>query len=134
MKILLIGLALLIPTAGYAAPGSWAADDTGVTLTLRGRVASSNPLRAPTGAALGQELIATVGWRYRILGPTPAGLQVKLCAVARCMAIEGESGQSRGLAGEAANSDLRFVFSVEGKGALNPPLRVISNQVIVNYQ
>nr|WP_283936124.1 flagellar protein FlhE [Serratia plymuthica] len=29
---------------------------------------------------------------------------------------------------------MRFVYYVQARGGLNPPLRVIGNQVIVNYQ
>ncbi|MFX2513814.1 flagellar protein FlhE, partial [Serratia marcescens] len=75
-----------------------------------------------------------VSWRYRLLGPEPAGLQAQLCTVNRCIALGGGSGSSNGLQGEPANAELRFVYYVQSQGGLNPPLRVIGNQVIVNYQ
>ncbi|MCX2957564.1 MAG: flagellar protein FlhE [Serratia symbiotica] len=32
------------------------------------------------------------------------------------------------------NSPFRFIYYVQSRGGLNPPLRVIGNQVIVNYE
>ncbi|ENL5789564.1 flagellar protein FlhE, partial [Yersinia enterocolitica] len=47
---------------------------------------------------------------------------------------EGGSGLSRGLAGEAAATQLTFIYFIAGKGRVNPPLQVINHQVIVNYR
>ncbi|MFS7182219.1 flagellar protein FlhE, partial [Serratia proteamaculans] len=63
-----------------------------------------------------------------------APMQVQLCTLSRCIVLGGGSGSSTGLQGEPANAELRFVYYVQARGSLNPPLRVISNQVIVNYQ
>ncbi|ATM96334.1 flagellar protein FlhE [Yersinia frederiksenii] len=117
-----------------AASGSWVADDIGVTQSLRGVATSAKPLRSPVALAQENTRIVSVGWRYQLMSAAPDGLQVKLCTPTRCMPLEGGSGQSRGLAGEPAATQLTFVYFIAGKGRVNPPLQVISNQVLVNYR
>jgi flagellar protein FlhE len=60
-------------------------------------------------------------------------MMVHLCAESRCVALDGASGATRGLSNLAANQSLHCVYGVQGKGRLNRDLRVISNQVMVNY-
>ncbi|MEL4014667.1 flagellar protein FlhE [Dryocola clanedunensis] len=124
-------LAVLLPVVAQAAgEGSWQASGMGATLSNRGVVASSRPL-APSQPVNG--MMTLVAWRYELTGPTPGGLLVKLCSQTRCVPIEGQSGTTRGLTNVAAGEPLRFVWEVPGGGKLFPPLRVRSNQVIVNY-
>jgi flagellar protein FlhE len=127
----LILLALLPLLAHAAGDGSWQASGMGATLSNRGVVASSRAL-APSQPVDG--MMTLVAWRYELNGPTPGGLLVKLCSATRCVPIEGQSGTTRGLTNVAASEPLRFVWEVPGGGRLFPPLRVRSNQVIVNYQ
>lgn len=129
MRLLLL---LLLPLFAQASgEGTWQASSVGVTLSNRGVVASSRVL-APTQPVNG--MMTLVAWRYELIGPTPAGLLVKLCSATRCVPIEGQSGTTRGLTNVAASEPLRFVWEVPGGGKMFPPLRVQSNQVIVNYQ
>ncbi|CNE51105.1 MULTISPECIES: flagellar protein FlhE [Yersinia] len=123
----------LLPLSAVAS-GSWVADDIGVTQGLRGVATSARPLQSPTALAQDNARIVSVGWRYQLMSAAPDGLQVKLCTPTRCMPLEGGSGQSRGLAGEAAATQLTFVYFIAGKGRVNPPLQVINNQVLVNYR
>ncbi|QHB33026.1 flagellar protein FlhE [Yersinia canariae] len=123
----------LLPLNAIAS-GSWVADDIGITQSLRGVAISSKPLQSPVALAQENARIVSVGWRYQLISAAPDGLQVKLCTPTRCMPLEGGSGQSRGLAGESAATQLIFVYFIAGKGRVNPPLQVISNQVIVNYR
>lgn len=125
-------LLLLLPFSLQASGGgAWQASSVGVTLSQRGVVSSSRVL-APTHPVNG--MMTLVAWRYELIGPTPAGLLVKLCSVTRCVEIEGQSGTTRGLTNVNASEPLRFVWEIPGGGKLFPPLKVQSNQVIVNYQ
>ncbi|MCW8111822.1 flagellar protein FlhE [Yersinia intermedia] len=127
-------LAVSILPLNAVASGTWVADDIGVTQGLRGVATSSAVLKPPVALASENARIVSVGWRYQLMSTAPEGLQVKLCTPNRCMPLEGGSGQSRGLAGEAAATQLTFVYFIAGKGRVNPPLQVISNQVLVNYR
>lgn len=133
-----MGYLMLISAPVLAASGSWSDTQRGVTLQNRGVMASSAPLAAPQSSPLRQRAsatITTVSWNYRLTGPRPAGLQVSLCNTTnRCVALDADSGQTRSFYGQAAISPMRLVYFVPGKGVMNPPLRVLSNQVIVNYQ
>lgn len=134
MKCLLALICLLVPLSLQAASGSWVADSVGATLENGGERGESPGLRAPNVLPDANARITSVSWRYRLLASEPAGMQVQLCTLTRCIVLGGDSGSSRGLQGEPANAELRFVYYVQAHGSLNPPLRVISNQVIVNYQ
>ncbi len=105
-----------------------------MTLEQGGMRDESAGLRPPNALPDANARITRVSWRYRLLGPEPVGLQAQLCTVNRCIPLGGGSGSSNGLQGEPANAELRFVYYVQSQGGLNPPLRVIGNQVIVNYE
>ncbi len=127
----LAGLLLLAPLLSLAAEGAWQSSAVGATLGWRGQAVSSPPL-APSQPVSG--LMTLVAWRYELTGPTPAGLQVRLCSANHCVPIEGQSGTTQGFANIAASEPLRFIWEVPGGGKLFPVLRVRSNQVIVNYR
>ncbi|RWR03863.1 flagellar protein flhE [[Pantoea] beijingensis] len=120
-----------LPGAVSASAGAWQASGSGPAISYRGVSASSASL-SPSQTVSGQ--ITDVFWRYRLTGPTPAGLQVKLCSGTRCVTIEGASGATRGLADADASGNVHFVFYIEGAGRLFPVFRVLSQQVMVNYQ
>ncbi|MEG5551729.1 flagellar protein FlhE [Enterobacter wuhouensis] len=123
---------LLLPLAAQAAgEGTWQASSMGVTLNNRGVAMSSRPL-SPSEPASG--LMTLVVWNYKLIGPTPAGLRVRLCSQTRCTEIDGESGTTQGLNGVPAVEPLRFIWEVPGGGRLIPALKVQSNSVIVNYR
>lgn len=124
----LLALPLLAHAAG---DGAWQASNIGVTLNHRGVAASSRPLASSQPV---EGLMTVVAWRYELIGPTPAGLLVRLCSQARCVELDGQSGTTRGLDGVPAFEALRFVWEVPGGGRLMPALQVRSNQVIVNYR
>ncbi|CNE34422.1 flagellar protein FlhE [Yersinia nurmii] len=136
MKFHALILAALVSVSwgAYSASGSWVADDIGVTQTLRGVPTSSPVLRPTTPYVTADHRIVSVSWRIQLLSAAPNGLQMKLCSPSRCIDLNGGSGISRGLAGESATSPLTFVYMIQGQGRVNPPLQVMSNQVIVNYQ
>ncbi|ENA0612417.1 flagellar protein FlhE [Enterobacter bugandensis] len=124
--------ALFFPLMAQAAgEGTWQASSMGVTLSHRGVAMSSRPLASPEPVS---GLMTLVVWNYTLLGPTPAGLRVRLCAQTRCTEIDGENGTTRGLNGVPAAEPLRFIWEVPGGGRLIPALKVQRNSVIVNYR
>ena len=123
---------LFFPLAAQAAgEGMWQASSMGVTLNNRGVSMSSNPLSPPDAVS---GLMTMVVWHYKLIGPTPAGLRVRLCSQTRCTEIDGESGTTQALNGVPAVEPLHFVWEVPGGGRLIPALNVQSNSVIVNYR
>jgi flagellar protein FlhE len=103
----------------------------GITLNHRGESMSSRPL-SPSEPATG--LMTLVAWNYKLIGPTPAGLRVRLCTQTRCAEIDGENGTTQAFNGVSAIEPLRFIWEVPGGGRLIPALKVQSNSVIVNYR
>lgn len=124
----------VLPLFACAVSGTWVADGIGVTQSLRGVVTLSAALQSPVALADKDARIVSIGWRYQLMSAAPNGLEVRLCTSTRCMPLDGGSGQSSMLAGEAAANQLFFVYFIAGKGRVNPPLQVISNQVLVNYR
>ncbi|MBU9812213.1 flagellar protein FlhE [Rahnella sp. C60] len=128
--------ALSLPA--LAASGTWSDTQRGVVLQNRGVMMSSGALAPPASAPVrssGSATITTLSWKYEVLGTRPAGLQVKLCnTLNHCVSLEAEGGVTKSFYGQTATSPLRFVYFVPGGGAMNTPLRVMSNQVIVNYR
>lgn len=133
MRICLWGLLLLIPLSCLAVSGSWSADVAGVTLQQSGVRDRSPPLRTASSLA-NNTRITRVSWRYLLLSPAPAGLQVELCTSGSCLALEAGSGHSAHFQGIPADTEFYFTYYVHSRGVLNPPLRVLSNQLIVNYE
>ncbi|WP_239954712.1 flagellar protein FlhE [Pantoea sp. Z09] len=127
-----LGLALLLTALPlFAATGAWHASVSGPALSNRGGWVKSKPLRAPPGIS---GSVSLINWRYQLTGAAPSGLQVKLCGAQRCASLEGGSGATRALAHLDASETLYMVFGVAGSGALPPGLRVLSSEVMVNYQ
>ncbi|POT59366.1 flagellar protein FlhE [Citrobacter amalonaticus] len=123
---------LLLPLAAHAAEdGAWQASSTGVTLNYRGESMSSSPL-SPGQPVSG--LMTLVAWRYELIGPTPAGLRVRLCSQSRCVELDGQSGTTLAFSHVPAVEPMHFIWEVPGGGRLIPALKVLSNQVIVNYR
>ncbi|WP_422528604.1 flagellar protein FlhE [Serratia fonticola] len=133
MKAFLPLLVLFAPQAAQAVSGSWAADASGVTLET-GSVRDVSPSLRPANPPAADARVTSVSWRYQLLAGAPAGLEVQLCTSSRCLPLGAGSGRSEAFNGIPADSEFRFIYYVKSRGALNPPLRAISNQVIVNYE
>ncbi|AHG22039.1 flagellar protein flhE [Chania multitudinisentens RB-25] len=134
MKTVLSLFLLLMPLAAQAVSGSWMASNDGVELRY-GQTRAESPVLHPVGIYPNTQVrIRSISWRYQLMSAEPAGLRVQLCTAARCISLAGGSGYSDALEGEPADGEFRFVYYVQAHGALNPPLRVISNQLIVNYE
>lgn len=124
-------LLLLLPLLAQAAGGAWQASASGPLLANRGSWQRSQPLSSPADV---RGEISVVNWRYQLSKPAPSGLEVRLCGAQRCTTLEGASGSTRGLAHLRADETLHMVFGFAGSGALPPGLRVVSSEVMVNYQ
>ncbi len=103
---------LLVQAAGE---GMWQASSVGITLNHRGESMSSAPLSTRQPAS---GLMTLVAWRYQLIGPTPAGLRVRLCSQSRCVELDGQSGTTVAFSGIAAaepgnDSNLLIVFYVQ---------------------
>lgn len=132
MRSLLVGIIALIPLlANAAGEGAWMASSNGVIMQNRGMSASSSPLSPPQPV---NGLVTTVQWQYKLVGPQPANLLVRLCSQSRCVELDGESGSTRAFDGIPALEPMHFVWDIPGSGRLFPPLQVLSNRVIVNYK
>ncbi|HBI6860988.1 TPA: flagellar protein FlhE [Enterobacter cloacae] len=123
---------LFFPLAAQAAgEGSWQASSIGLTLNHRGESIASRPLSPPEPVS-GQ--MTLVVWSYTAIGPTPAGLRVRLCSLSRCAEIDGQNGTTRAFNGVSAQEPLRFIWEVPGGGRLIPALKIQRNEVLVNYR
>lgn len=118
-------------TVHAAGEGAWQASRAGMTLNYRGEAASSLPLSATQPVAGKMTLVA---WRYELIGPTPAGLQTRLCSSTRCVELDGQSGTTHAFNSVTAMESLRFIWQVPGGGRLIPPLKIRRYEVIVNYR
>jgi flagellar protein FlhE len=122
---------LILPAGGAGCgEGMWQASSMGVTLSNRGVSMSSNPLSPPDAVS---GLMTMVVWNYRLIGPTPAGLRVRLCSQTRCTEIDGKVAPRR----RSTVCQRWSLYTLSGKcrgGRLIPALNVQSNSVIVNYR
>lgn len=135
---LVLMMLTILSLPAVAATGSWSDTQRGVVLQNRGVMMSSGVLAAANTSPVRKRpdaTITTVSWKYELLGAMPAGMQVKLCnSVNHCVGLDAGGGVTKSFYGQPAISPLRFIYFVAGAGAMNTPLRVISNQVIVNYR
>jgi flagellar protein FlhE len=128
----------LIPGTARAASGSWQASQRGVSVEQRQQLVASAPLVAPSLSAslpLEHAVITGLSWRYQLFSPAPAQLQVQLCSSQkRCLSLAGALGTTHLFDGQSAQSSFYFAYQVPGKGVIFPTLRVVSEQLIVNYR
>ncbi|QCT19021.1 flagellar protein FlhE [Jejubacter calystegiae] len=131
-----IALALicgLLPQAALAATASWSQTTVGGILNVGNQIMSGRPL-TPSVAVPPQATVTRISWRISLLNPPPPGLEIKLCTQARCVKIDALAGQ-RALPENMRPGDTwRFIYSVNQRGQLRPPLNVVSQQLTVNYR
>lgn len=128
--VLTVISASVLPQA-FAAPGSWVGNADSIRLFTPGRAVTSTTLTPPE-LAQGAH-IRTLRWRFT----APSGTlrpDAWLCHPRRCIALSTASGQSRGLAGLAADVPLTFRFRLPASSRLDAPLRIEGLQVIVDYR
>ncbi len=81
---------------------------------------SSAALLPPNTLPGGNARIETVSWRYRLLSAEPAGLQVHLCSLNRCIPLTSASGTSHVLAGEGGRWAAAFCLLCTDPRAVKP--------------
>ena len=129
MRILLALLCCPL-LAGAEGSATWQASSVGAALNYRGMVVKSPSLNPPEQISGRMTLVA---WQYQLLLPAPRGLKVQLCAAAYCVPLDAPGGTTLAFSGIRVNQPLIFTWEVAGQGRFYPPVRVTSNQVIVNY-
>lgn len=130
-------LALLLmfsaPLAAHAASGAWTQKTAGGSISVGQQILSSRPLTPPAG--IPEQATATViSWQVTLLSPPPPGLDIKLCTPQRCVRLPSLRGTQTLTVPLLAHESYRFVYVVNRRGTLTPPLNVVSNQLTVNYR
>jgi flagellar protein FlhE len=127
----LAGLLLALPLFVHAAGnGAWQASNIGVILSNRGQAMSSRIL-APSQPVNG--LMTVVSWRYELNGPTPAGLNTRLCSQTRCVQLDAQAAPLS----PSPTCPRLSRYALSGKSlaeAIDSRPECRSIQVIVNYQ
>ncbi|WP_261373147.1 flagellar protein FlhE [Yersinia bercovieri] len=128
--IMLLSLSIF-PLMASAVSGSWSGSAAGGVVSVGGQTLASRPLTPafPPGATLHR-----IAWRITLLSAAPPGLQIKLCSQKSCILLDSLSGQKSLDTSFTAQGPFYFIYSVESRGQLFPPLNVVSNQLTINYR
>lgn len=124
---------LFASSAVAAADGSWSSQSFGGTLTRGQETLKSRPVQAPSPLPVGS-VAARLAWKITPDGPTPVGFNIKMCSSSRCMPLPGLSGEIALPAGYPPAGPYRFEYYSAARGALYPPLTILSNEVTVQYR
>lgn len=130
LRSLMLLPVFLFPLTVSAASGSWSGDSVGGVVSVGNQTLSSRPLNPTLPSAATPSRIS---WRISLLSPAPPGLQIKLCSQDRCIALDSLSGQRSVGSALTARGPFFFVYSVQSRGQLMPPLNVVKNQLTINY-
>lgn len=109
------------------APGSWQGSAPALRVARSDRATCTQPMTPPPLAS-GRRL-ASLGWQFSV----PAGAPVRawLCHPQRCIALPGERGRSRTLAGLDAGQPLQLCFRLDEDGTSQS---ITDLQVLVEYR
>lgn len=129
----LIAMLLAFPLTAGAVGGSWSQTAAGGVISV-GKQAVPGSRLAPSGSIPASATVTQISWRITLLSPQPPGLQIKLCTATACFALDSLSGQKRFTTAISAQGPFRFVYAVAHRGQVVPPVRVVSNQLTVNYR
>ncbi|WP_227983199.1 flagellar protein FlhE [Dickeya poaceiphila] len=125
----------MLSLSAHAQEGGWNASLSGPSFQYKGILASSPGLLPPSGLGVtATQSVTIIYWRYQLKSPAPIDLAVKLCAINRCVNLDGASGQTYGLQGIPADSEFRMLFYVPGSGRMGTSVEVVSNEISVNYR
>ena len=129
-RVLLAGLGVVGLWAGLVqAAGSWVATAPAVRAVAVDRAMASAHMR-PGDLGFGRgQIVNRVSWRYQ--SPTGVEVDAWLCHPAACIALPGQRGQTRELAGLPATTPLFFKFALREP---RQPVMVQGLQVIVNHE
>lgn len=129
---MLLGLLVASPLA-WAGDGSWSSQSFGGMMTRGQQVLKSQPVQpasSPPAGAIAKQL----AWKITPDGATPMGFMIKVCGGNRCLPLSGLSGEMVLPVNFPAGGPLRFEYYSSVRGALSPPLTILSNQVTVEYR
>ncbi|MEZ3500081.1 flagellar protein FlhE [Pantoea sp. KPR_PJ] len=115
-----------------AVSGSWSASSVGGSVSVGNQILVSRPLTAPADLPA-SAVVNRFVWHIDLLSPPPLGLQIKLCTSSICFPLPGLSGEQRVPIALSARETFRFVYAVESRGPLSPPLQVVNNRLTLNY-
>lgn len=127
-----LALLLAAPLTALAAHGAWSGTAAGPQLSVGKQTYTGAALRPatrlPPDAALSR-----ISWRITLLLPPPPGLEIKLCSVTACIRLDRLAGQKAAPLPFSPGEELRFIYAVDAPGQLKPPVRVVNNQITINY-
>lgn len=134
MKSVLPALLLILPLAVHASnSGSWSSQSFGGVISRGQQEITSRPLQ-PGGPLPPSAVAARVAWRITADSVPPQGLKITLCSRGRCMALPALAGEQTLPSSFPADGPFRFVYATVTRGALEPALTILSNQLTVNYR
>lgn len=121
---------LLLPVAASAVTGSWSGFSVGGSVSVGNQLLSSRRLDVTLPA---EAIVNSLAWRITLLSPAPPGLQVKLCSQDICILLDSLTGHSTVNSLRTMRGPFYFIYSVNGRGQLIPPLSVVKNELTINY-
>lgn len=127
-----LALLLAAPLTVLAAHGAWSGSAAGPQISVGKQTYAGNRLR-PAAPLPVEAALSRISWRITLLLPPPPGLKIKLCSVAACIRLDRLAGQKAAPLPFSPGEELRFIYAVDAPGQLKPPVRVISNQITLNY-
>ncbi|WP_080673323.1 flagellar protein FlhE [Serratia fonticola] len=129
----LLTILLLSGSAPASMTGSWSRDSVGGHVSVGFQPLSSNALIPP--AFIPTNAKATrIHWHISLLSSPLAGLKIQLCHSQGCEQLHGLRGEFTPQSPWPANDTYYFVYTVNTRGQLRPPLQVIRNELTINYK
>lgn len=133
IRRLLITLTACLPLLAQASGGAWSQSTGGGVISVGSQI-MTGPALAPPSPVPASARITRINWRITLLAPPPAGLEIKLCTQAKCILLNGLSGQRVVPASMRPGDAWRFIYNVKQRGQLRPALNIVSQQLTVNYR
>ncbi|ARJ41841.1 hypothetical protein B1H58_07255 [Pantoea alhagi] len=125
-------LLMAVSLPALATHGAWSAAAAGPQLNVGRQTYAAPPLR-PAAPIPPEAVLRGISWRISLLSPPPARLDIKLCSVTACIALDRLAGQKAAPLPFSPGEALRFVYAVNTPGQLTPPVRIVTNQITINY-
>ncbi|QLA68093.1 flagellar protein FlhE [Enterobacter pasteurii] len=132
VAILLVLLSL--PTTTWAATGAWSDKAAGGVVSVGKQLLVGRSLHAPSHQIPASARVTRLSWRIQLLSPPPPGLQIKLCGETSCLPLPALAGEIAPSMKLPATGDFHFIYIVNYKGQLTPPLNVVNNTLTLNYR
>lgn len=132
-SILLLMAMLLTHPVQASMSGSWSKDSVGGHVDMGRQPLTSQALR-PSGFVPVNATATRIHWQISLLNAPPAELKIQLCHSQSCEQLHGLSGEFTPQVPWPASDTYYFVYTVNTKGQLRPPLRVIRNMLTLNYK